>query len=156
MTKVEEMIKTVKKDYVPDDKQAQAILDKMLKMPEMRERIINLHKVMNENPATWKISGEEVLPTEYVESIIYDTVNFYQQDDQKDSYDDLEDALTYWFDHLVASDEDDALDFEPEEFQKGLEQLWNNIIDLTLVTRNRTDHRYGELKMTIMMVGATT
>ena len=123
MTKVEEMIKTVKKDYVPDDKQAQAILDKMLKMPEMRERIITLHEVMNENPATWKISGEEVLPTEYVESIIYDTVNFYQQDDQKDSYDDLEDGLTYWFDHLVASDEDDALYFEPEEFQKGLDQL---------------------------------
>lgn len=116
MKKAEEMIKTVKKDYVPDDKQAQAILDKMLKMPEMRERITNLHEVMNENPATWKISGEEVLPTEYVESIIYDTVNFYQQDDQKDSYDDLEDGLSYWFDHLVASDEDDALDFEPEEF----------------------------------------
>lgn len=116
MEKVEEMIKTVKKDYVPDDKQAQDILDKMLKMPEMRERITNLHEVMNENPATWKLSGEEVLPTEYVESVIYDTVNFYQQDDQKDSYDDLEDGLSYWFDHLVASDEDDALDFEPEEF----------------------------------------
>ncbi|MCC4326099.1 hypothetical protein LMB33_05610 [Limosilactobacillus reuteri] len=116
MTKVEEMIKTVKKDYVPDNKQAQSILDKMLKMPEMRERIDNLHEVMNENPATWKISGEEVLPSEYVESIIYDTVNFYQQDDRKDGYDDLEDALSYWFDHLVASDEDDALDFEDEEF----------------------------------------
>lgn len=116
MEKAEEMIKTVKKDYVPDDKQAQAILDKMLKMPEMRERITNLYEVMNETPATWKISGEEVLPTEYVESIIYDTVDYYQQHEHKDDHDSLKDALIYWFDELVESDELEYLDFEDEDF----------------------------------------
>ena len=112
MEKSEEMIKTVKKDYVPDDKQAQDILDEMLKMPEMRERITNLHEVMNEKPATWKSSGEEVLPTEYTESIIYDTVDYYQKDEYKDDYNNLKDALTSWFDRLVEGDELEWLDFE--------------------------------------------
>lgn len=116
MKKAEEMIKTVKKDYVPDDKQAQAILDKMLKMPEMIKRITDLHEVMNENPATWKTSGEEVLPTEYTESIIYDTIDYYQKDEYKDDYNNLKDALTSWFDRLVEGDELEWLDFEDEDF----------------------------------------
>ena len=116
MKKAEEMIKTVKKDYVCGDKEAQSILDKMLKMPEMIERITNLHEVMNENPSTWKVSGEEVLPTEYVESIIYDTVDYYQQDDRKDDYNNLKDALSSWFDRLVEGDELEWLEFEDEDF----------------------------------------
>lgn len=36
--------------------------------------------------------------------------------------------------------------------REGLDQLWNNIIDLTLVTQKPMDRRYGELKMIIMMV----
>lgn len=116
MEKAEEMIKTVKKDYVPDDKQAQAILDKMLKIPEMIKRITDLHEFMNENPATWKTSRQEVLPTEYVESIIYDTIDYYRQDEYKDDYNNLKDALTSWFDRLVEGDELEWLDFEDEDF----------------------------------------
>lgn len=70
MTKVEEMIKAVKNDYEYGDEKKGAILDRMLKMSGMLERISDLYQTMSENDAVWRNSGQEVLPTDYVESMI--------------------------------------------------------------------------------------
>lgn len=105
MTKVEEMIKAVKNDYEYGDEKKGAILDRMLKMPGMLERISDLYQTMSENDAVWRNSGQEVLPTDYVEATIDDAVNYYiEQNDDDNDEDDLEQALCHEFDDRVGAD----------------------------------------------------
>lgn len=106
MKKVEEMIKAVKKNYEYGDEKKGAILEQMLKMPGMIERIDDLYQIMSKNDAVWRNSGQEVLPTDYVESMIDDTVNYYidQSEEEEEEHDDLEHWLCHEFDDRVAAD----------------------------------------------------
>ena len=105
MTKVEEMIKAVKNDYEYGDEKKGAILDRMLKMSGMLERISDLYQTMSENDAVWRNSGQEVLPTDYVEATIDDAVNYYiEQSEEEEEHDDLEHWLCHEFDDRVAAD----------------------------------------------------
>lgn len=108
MTKVEEMIKAVKKNYEYGDKKKGVILDQMLKMPGMLERIDDLYQTVSKNDAVWRNSGQEVLPTDYVESMIDDTVSYYidQSEEEHDDLEqcDLEQWLCHEFDDRVGSD----------------------------------------------------
>lgn len=122
MTKVEEMIKAVKKNYEYGDKKKGVILDQMLNMSGMLERIDDLYQTVSKNDAVWRNSGQEVLPTNYVESMIDDTVNYYiEQSDDDNDEDDLEQALCHEFDDRVGADltpgiGDIKLEHEGEEY----------------------------------------
>lgn len=63
---------------------------------------------MSENDAVWRNSGQEVLPTDYVEATIDDTVSYYidQSEEEHDDLEqcDLEQWLCHEFDDRVGAD----------------------------------------------------
>ncbi|UXE90185.1 hypothetical protein [Limosilactobacillus reuteri] len=112
---LQQLIKDVKKDY-KDDKQAQSVIDKMADMQEVLDILDNAYESLTDNPATWKLTGEEAKPGDYVQDLVMDAAEHAINEDEQDQYADLKDCVVSNIDMTLEGDALEYLDFKYKDF----------------------------------------